>query len=36
MKHNSRANLKLIEPVGGKRSFEDAEPKTVDQVVDEL
>jgi predicted RNA-binding protein YlqC (UPF0109 family) len=36
MKHNSRANLKLIEPVGGKRAFENAEPKTVDQVVDEL
>lgn len=36
MKHNARANLKLVEPAGGKRSFEQGEPKTVDQVVDEL
>ena len=32
MKHNARVNLKINEPVGGKR----AEGKTVDQVVDEL
>jgi len=31
MKHNARVNLKVNEPVGGKR-----EEKTVDQVVDEL
>ena len=33
MKHNARVNLKINEPVGGKR---DLEMKTVDQVVDEL
>jgi predicted RNA-binding protein YlqC (UPF0109 family) len=33
MKHNARVNLKINEPVGGKR---DQEKKTVDQVVDEL
>lgn len=33
MKHNARVNLKINEPVGGKR---EAEFKTVDQVVDEL
>ncbi|MBP9816789.1 MAG: KH domain-containing protein [Candidatus Pacebacteria bacterium] len=31
MKHNARVNLKVNEPVGGKR-----EEKTVDQVVEEL
>ncbi|HEX7651362.1 MAG TPA: KH domain-containing protein [Candidatus Paceibacterota bacterium] len=36
MKHNARVNLKINEPAGGKRTFETAEPKTVDQVVDEL
>ena len=36
MKHNARVNLKINEPVGGKRTFEQSEPKTVDQVVDEL
>lgn len=39
MKGNARVNLKINEPVGGKRSILDpAEPesKTVDQVVDEL
>lgn len=37
MKHNARVNLKINEPVGGKR-YGDApsEPKTLDQVVDEL
>lgn len=34
MKHNARVNLKVNEPVGGKR-FE-SEMKSVDQVVDEL
>ena len=33
MKHNARVNLKINEPVGGKR---EAEMKSVDQVVDEL
>ena len=33
MKNNSRVNLKINEPVGGKRN---PEIKTVDQVVDEL
>ncbi len=33
MKHNARVNLKINEPVGGKRERED---KTLDQVVDEL
>lgn len=33
MKHNARVNLKVNEPIGGKRS---EEMKTVDQVVDEL
>jgi predicted RNA-binding protein YlqC (UPF0109 family) len=33
MKHNARVNLKVNEPVGGKR---EQEIKTVDQVVDEL
>ena len=33
MKHNARVNLKINEPVGGKR---EQEFKTVDQVVDEL
>ena len=32
MKHNARANLKINEPVGGKRP----EMKSVDQVVEEL
>lgn len=33
MKGNARVNLKINEPLGGKR---EAEVKTVDQVVDEL
>lgn len=33
MKGNARVNLKINEPVGGKR---EPEMKTVDQVVDEL
>jgi uncharacterized protein len=33
MKHNARVNLKINEPVGGKRA---PEAKSVDQVVDEL
>ena len=35
MKHTARVNLKINEPVGGKR-FGEGEVKTVDQVVDEL
>ncbi len=35
MKHNARVNLKINEPVGGKR-FGEQETKSVDQVVDEL
>ena len=31
MKHNARVNLKVNEPLGGKREF-----KQLDQVVDEL
>ena len=33
MKNNARVNLKINEPVGGKREQEN---KTVDQVVEEL
>ena len=33
MKGNARVNLKINEPVGGKR---DPETKTVDQIVEEL
>lgn len=33
MKHNARVNLKINEPVGGKR---EQELKTVDQVVSEI
>ncbi len=33
MKHNARVNLKVNEPVGGKR---EAEMKSIDQVVEEL
>ena len=38
MKHNARVNLKVNEPVGGKRTFDHIprEEKTVDQVVEEL
>jgi uncharacterized protein len=37
MKHNARVNLKVNEPIGGKRAFDSApEIKTVDQVVEEL
>lgn len=36
MKRNARVNLKINEPVGGKRYGEGEAPKTVDQVVDEL
>jgi hypothetical protein len=35
MKHNARVNLKINEPVGGKRDGA-GEQKTVDQVVDEM
>ncbi len=34
MRHNARVNLKINEPIGGKRRPE--EMKTIDQVVDEL
>ncbi len=34
MKHNARVNLKINEPVGGKRAPDGT--KTVDQIVDEL
>jgi predicted RNA-binding protein YlqC (UPF0109 family) len=34
MKHNARVNLKINEPVGGKRN--EREDKSVDQVIDEL
>jgi len=33
MKHNARVNLKINEPVGGKR---EQEVKTVDEVIDSL
>jgi predicted RNA-binding protein YlqC (UPF0109 family) len=33
MKHNARVNLKINEPLGGKREREN---KTVDQAVDEI
>ena len=33
MKHNARVNLKINEPVGGKRS---PEMKTVDEAVDQM
>ncbi len=33
MKHNARVNLKINEPVGGKRENEN---RTLDEVVDEL
>ena len=36
MKHNARVNLKINEPVGGKRVGLEHEDKSVDQVVDEL
>ena len=36
MKHNARVNLKINEPVGGKRVGLEHEEKSVDQVVDEL
>lgn len=36
MKGNARVNLKINEPVGGKRDQSSQEPKTVDQVVEEL
>lgn len=36
MKHNARVNLKINEPVGGKRFGDTPEMKSVDQVVDEL
>ena len=35
MKHNARVNLKINEPVGGKRDVPQQD-KTVDQVMDEL
>ena len=34
MKHNARVNLKINEPMGGKRERD--EMKTVDEVVDSL
>lgn len=33
MKHNARVNLKINEPVGGKR---EAEMRSVDEVIDSL
>ncbi|HYD92836.1 MAG TPA: KH domain-containing protein [Candidatus Paceibacterota bacterium] len=36
MKHNARVNLKVNEPVGGKRYGEAPEAKSVDQVLEEL
>ncbi|MGE5540741.1 MAG: KH domain-containing protein [Bacillota bacterium] len=33
MKHNARVNLKINEPVGGKR---DGEVRSVDEVIDSL
>lgn len=36
MKHNARVNLKVNEPVGGKRFGDAPELKSVDQVVEEL
>lgn len=35
MKHNARVNLKVNEPVGGKR-YGEGQMKSVDQIVDEL
>lgn len=35
MKHNARVNLKINEPVGGKR-FDEPGVKSVDEVVDGL
>jgi len=35
MKRNARVNLKINEPVGGKR-YGEGEAKTVDQIVEEL
>lgn len=35
MKHNARVNLKINEPLGGKRAPEGGS-KTIDQIVDEL
>ena len=35
MKHNARVNLKINEPVGGKR-FDEPSLKSVDEVVDGL
>ena len=36
MKHNARVNLKVNEPVGGKRSFSTPEMKTVGEAVNGL
>lgn len=36
MKHNARVNLKINEPVGGKRFGEAPEMKSVDQVIEGL
>lgn len=36
MKHNARVNLKINEPVGGKRFGDAGEMKSVEQVIDEL
>lgn len=36
MKRNARVNLKINEPVGGRRFENTPEMKSVDQVVDEL
>jgi uncharacterized protein len=33
MKHNARVNLKINEPVGGKR-YGEGEAKTLDEVID--
>jgi len=36
MKHNARVNLKINEPVGGKRFEEEGKEKTLEDVVSEL
>lgn len=36
MKHNARVNLKINEPVGGKKFSDAPETKSVEQVLEEL
>ncbi|MEK9160798.1 MAG: KH domain-containing protein [Patescibacteria group bacterium] len=36
MKHNARVNLKVNEPIGGKRDGRPEEMKSIEQVVEEL